>query len=109
MSVVEDVRQVVQDFLAPELRALLTRMDALEKVMEARFETVDAKLAALDQKFDLKFATADQKFDLKFAGAEQKSDSNFNILNAKLDSLSDSLAIDRRLAKLESQQPPITQ
>jgi hypothetical protein len=31
MSVVEDTRKVMQDFLAPELRAIATRLDALEK------------------------------------------------------------------------------
>ena len=38
MSVVEDVRTVVQDFLAPELRELKARVDALEKRMDDRFE-----------------------------------------------------------------------
>ncbi len=31
MSVVEDTRKVMQDFLAPELRAISVRLDALEK------------------------------------------------------------------------------
>ena len=47
MSVVEDVRQVIQDFLAPELRAVTARLDALEKVMDARFNSVDAKFDSL--------------------------------------------------------------
>ena len=34
MSVVEDVRKVVQDLVAPELRALATRVDALEKKLD---------------------------------------------------------------------------
>ena len=38
MSVVEDVRTVIQDFLAPELRELKARVDALEKRMDDRFE-----------------------------------------------------------------------
>jgi len=41
MSVVEDVRTVVQDFLAPELRELKARVDALEKRMDDRFKQVD--------------------------------------------------------------------
>jgi hypothetical protein len=47
MSVVEDVRQVLQDLLAPELRAVSARLDSLEKIMEARFESVDVKFDAL--------------------------------------------------------------
>ncbi|HZD49885.1 MAG TPA: hypothetical protein VE178_14185 [Silvibacterium sp.] len=39
MSVVEDVRTVVQDFLAPELRELKARVEALEKRMNDRLST----------------------------------------------------------------------
>jgi len=39
MSVIEDTRKVMQDFLAPELRAISTRLDALEK----RFEDTDRR------------------------------------------------------------------
>jgi hypothetical protein len=31
MSVIEDSRKVLQDFIAPELRAISARLDALEK------------------------------------------------------------------------------
>ena len=39
MSVIDDTRKVMQDFLAPELRAISTRLDALEK----RFEDSDRR------------------------------------------------------------------
>lgn len=35
MSVVEDVRNVLQDFLAPEIRSINARLDALEKKVDA--------------------------------------------------------------------------
>ena len=35
MSVVEDVRTVIQDFLAPELRELKARVEALEDKVDA--------------------------------------------------------------------------
>lgn len=44
MSTVEDLRKVLQDFLAPELRTINARLEALEKVMTAKFESVDTKL-----------------------------------------------------------------
>lgn len=34
MSVVEDVRKVLQDFLAPDLRAINVRLDSLEKKVD---------------------------------------------------------------------------
>jgi len=33
MSVIEDTRKVLQDFVAPELRAISVRLDALEKTV----------------------------------------------------------------------------
>jgi hypothetical protein len=87
MSVVEDVRQAFQDFLAPELRAMVARLDALEKVMDARFSAQDVKIEGLQKSADLKFAA----------------------LDSKIQQLIDSLNIDRRLAKLESKQPSVPQ
>lgn len=47
MSVVDEVRTAIQDFLAPELRTISARLDAIEKVTEARFDSADTKLDAL--------------------------------------------------------------
>jgi len=38
MSVIEDTRKLLQDFLAPELRELSARVEALEERMNARFD-----------------------------------------------------------------------
>lgn len=49
MSVIEDIRNVLQDFLAPELRAISARLDALEKKVdanEARAETRHSEVMA---------------------------------------------------------------
>ena len=46
MSVIEDTRKVMQDFLAPELRAISVRLDALEKQLngvDKRFEDSDRR------------------------------------------------------------------
>lgn len=51
MSVVEDFRKVVQDFIAPELRAISARLDAInirlesmEKLNEVRFQRLEDKI-----------------------------------------------------------------
>ena len=49
MSVVEDVRTVVQDFLAPELRELKARVEALEKRMNDRFEHVEQRFEQVER------------------------------------------------------------
>ena len=41
MSVIEDTRRLLQDFLAPELRELTARVDNLEKRMEERFDAAE--------------------------------------------------------------------
>jgi tetrahydromethanopterin S-methyltransferase subunit G len=45
MGATEDTRKVLQDFLAPELREIRTRLDALEKRMDERFEESEKRAA----------------------------------------------------------------
>jgi len=91
MSVVEDVRQVIQDFLAPELRAMTARLDSFEKIMEQklefRFEATEARFLALEQKLEFRLDATD----------------------AKIDRLTEALNLDRRFSRLESQQPSVPQ
>ena len=58
MGVIEDVRQVLQDFLAPELReirgqfaAIDKRLDAMEEVNRIRFESTTQRLEQIQQSF----------------------------------------------------------
>lgn len=44
MSVVEDVRHVVQDLVAPDLKAIAERLKAAEAIAEARHNELLAKL-----------------------------------------------------------------
>jgi len=41
MSVIEDTRRLLQDFLAPELRELTARVDALEKRFDQRIDSLE--------------------------------------------------------------------
>jgi prefoldin subunit 5 len=64
MSVIEDARKVMQDLIAPELRALSVRLDALEKQLEnidKRFDGVDKKFEGVDKKFGDVERRADQR------------------------------------------------
>jgi tetrahydromethanopterin S-methyltransferase subunit G len=38
MGAIEDTRKALQDFLAPEMREIKARLDALEKRMDERFD-----------------------------------------------------------------------
>jgi len=63
MSVVEDVRKVLQDFLAPELRSIGTRMDALE--MQRAEDKADLLRVIAQDKADLLRAISDVKTDIQ--------------------------------------------
>ena len=51
MGVGEDVRQVLQDFLAPEMREIRTRLDAMEEVSRIRYENLTQRLEFIQQSF----------------------------------------------------------
>lgn len=60
MSVVEDVRQVLQDFVAPELRAVNTRLDAMDQrfddmiaIMNARFDSLSKDIGQVREMLDI--------------------------------------------------------
>jgi predicted nuclease with TOPRIM domain len=59
MSVVDDVRSVIQDFLTPEMRELKVRIDALER----RFDRLDSKVDNLGSRMDRLESKVDSRFD----------------------------------------------
>jgi hypothetical protein len=51
MGVVEEVRQVIQDFLAPELREIRVRLDAMDEINRVRHDYVIQRLEQIQQSF----------------------------------------------------------
>lgn len=94
MSTVDDVRKIIQDFLAPELRTISARLEGLEKVMNVKFESVDVKLGAMDERL----VAIDTKFGVKL-----------DSLSKQIQGIDEKLDIDRRLTKLEARQSSATQ
>ncbi len=115
MGVVEDVRATLQDFLAPQLRELRVRIDALE-AQQKEFRS-DVK----EQFVDVKGQFADVKN--QFADVKGEFAHRFNALDARFERLEDKLAdrheelvaeirrtaaihdLAARVAKLESERP----
>jgi tetrahydromethanopterin S-methyltransferase subunit G len=89
MGAIEDTRKVLQDFLAPEMREIKARLDALEK----RFDVVDRKFDGIDRKFD----GIDRRFDDMELRAEKRHD-------AVMQALTDYTDVRIRLARLESKE-----
>jgi hypothetical protein len=61
MGNIEDLRKVIQDFVAPDLKALTMRVDGLEKSMNARFDVAEKRM---DERFDAAEKQTDLKLDL---------------------------------------------
>jgi len=83
MSVIEDMRKVLQDFLAPELRAVHARLDAIEEKMEVRF-------SAIEEKMDTRFEMVNTRI---------------MALDVKIDGLKTMLELEKRVERLEGRQP----
>jgi hypothetical protein len=49
MGAMEDTRKLLQDFLAPELRELSVRIEALEERMDTRFKGIDARFDSAER------------------------------------------------------------
>ena len=78
MSVIEDSRKILQDFIAPELRAIAVRLDALEK-----------RVDRVDKRIDDNEHRAEKRHDEVMSAIRQVLDLN---------------SIQQRLARLESRE-----
>ena len=52
MGFIEEGRQLIQDFVTPEIRAIEARLDAVEKQIASLDSKVDRNHTALDAKID---------------------------------------------------------
>jgi hypothetical protein len=93
MSLIEDVRQVVQDFLAPELCAIAAKMEASEKIADARHKELLATIETQNLKIST-VTTAVQR-------AEKASEEQDRLILAKLEAMEKTHGLDLRQTKLE--------
>lgn len=95
MSVIEDTRKLVQDFLAPELRTISARLDALDA-------KVDASQRTLNEKIDITHRSLDTKIDTIHGSLDAKIDSNHREVMLGIANLANYQAVLDRLAKVEA-------
>ena len=65
MSVVEDVRKVLQDFLAPELREIRGQLAAMEEINRIRHDYLVQRLEQIQQSFTFDKRISDLEADKK--------------------------------------------
>ena len=86
MSVVEEMRQVLQDFLAPELREIRARMDSIDK----RLDSMDKRFDAQDKRIDT---------------IENANGVRYQAIIQRLEQIQQSFAFDKRISILEAEKP----
>jgi hypothetical protein len=61
MSVVNDLRGVLQDLVVPDLKSLQQRVDSLENRMNERFDDVNRRFDDVNRRFDEVRADAERR------------------------------------------------
>ena len=84
MSTLDDARKLLQDIVAPDLKAISARLDALEKAVKSGFEATEK--------------IADVRHELMIL----RMDSGFAAMNAKFETLLNTLNMERRMEQMEA-------
>ena len=95
------MRKVLQDFLAPELRAVQAHFDAVDVRFDAIEEKIDTRFKAIEEKVDTRF----DAIRSRFSALEDIATARHNEILAKIDGLKSSLDLDKRVERLENRQP----
>jgi predicted RNase H-like nuclease (RuvC/YqgF family) len=66
MGVVEDSRKIIQDFLAPELRAVGARLEALEKQVTSLETNVNRQFGSLETSFNRQLSSLETNMNRQF-------------------------------------------
>ena len=111
MGCVDDVRKVMQDFLAPDLKALAARLEALEREMNAGFARADKKMRTgfeHAEKMNLeRFESLKNEMYKGFASAEKLSSTRQETLLATMAAnyanIMNTLEMEKRLTRQESE------
>lgn len=116
MSVVEDTRKAVQDFLAPELREVRAKLDGIEKRIDALEKHTDERFATLEKHMDGRFVAADLRFtdlqrslDERFNSAEKSANTRHEAVVLMFQAAFKLAEVERRLGTLEGEKKTISQ
>ena len=131
MSVIDTTRKVLQDVIAPDLKAINVRLDAVERVMNLRFEQVDERFEQVGKRMNERFEQVDKHFeqmnkrmderfahmDERFAHSEKLTSAKFDQVLARVELLTGvvhanhqsemkAMDLDRRMERIESNMAP---
>ncbi|MFT4113705.1 hypothetical protein [Silvibacterium sp.] len=94
---IEETWQVIQDFLAPELRAVSVRIETMERRLDGRIDGLGQRVEALEHRVD----SLERRMDDRFSSLEV-------LILRQFQELKTSMEVDRRLSALENKfsEPP---
>ena len=98
MGFIEEGRQLIQDFVTPEIRSIDARLTAMEKRLESLETNVDKRFDSVDKRFDSLETEVDKRFD----SLEGKMERNQAQVLDTLQRMENYSHILERLARVES-------
>ena len=87
MGVIEDVRKVIQDTVAPDLKALAVRVEELERRMELRFQGIESRIDGVEKHIDVQLASLEKRIDVQLASLEKRFDEQRDFMEKRFDAL----------------------
>jgi hypothetical protein len=88
MSVIEDVRKVVQDLVAPELKSLAVKLDGIELEVKLRGETVGTKIETIEKTLTSKIESFERESKLRDENLANDAKVRGELTQVKLDAMS---------------------
>jgi hypothetical protein len=86
-DVIGSVRQVIQDFLAPELRQHRAELVSIRGELAAKIEAVESKIGAVETRLESKIDAVASRLDGKIDAVGSRLDSKINVLENKINVL----------------------
>ncbi len=88
-EVIQEIKELLQNFIAPQLEAIRGDIKALDTKISAIEQIFDSKLSAVEQKLDSRLSAVEQRFDSRLASVEQTFAMHFEVIEVKLSNLND--------------------
>jgi hypothetical protein len=84
-AVIEQIKKLLQDFIAPQIEALRGDIKALDARVIAESAAVRQLVAALEQLFDTRLSALEQKFDAEIAALKEIVKWRFDLTDQRSD------------------------
>ena len=109
MSLIDDTRKVLQDVIAPDLKAINVRLDAVERVMNLRFEQIDKRFEQMEKRIDEQFAQNEKLTMAKFDQLLARIELLTSVVSANHESEMRAMDLTRRMERIELSMAPKTE